>query len=221
MALFKDTIGRKIIMAVTGQIMILFAVFHVLGNSTIYFSGLNAYAAAIHAFPPFLWCIRLVMLLSVVIHISLGIVLTLENRRAKPQLSVVKQELASTFAGKNMLWTGSAVAAFLIYHLLHFTFQVIAPPTAAVNNPDSLGRPDVFLMVSSAFGRIGFTALYLAGVTALLLHLTHGIQSSFQTWGLNSERTFPSLQTGGTVMAILLFLAYAAIPVVIVAGLLK
>ncbi len=216
-----NTVARKLFMAFTGWLMIVFVVFHVLGNSTIYFSGLNAYAAALRAFPPFLWAIRIVMLAAVVIHIYLGIVITLENRRAKSQSSVVKQNLASTFAGRNMIWTGSAVGAFLVYHLLHFTFQVIDPSTAAVKHPDNLGRPDVLLMVVRAFGHIGIAALYLAGVGALLLHLTHGIQSSFQTWGLNSERTFPAVQKGGVVVAILIFIAYATIPVVIVLGILK
>ncbi len=216
-----NTVARKLLMAFTGWLMIVFVILHVMGNSTIYFSELNAYAAALRAFPPFLWAIRLVMLAAVVIHVYLGIVITLENRRAKSQPSVVKQDLASSFAGRNMIWTGSAVGAFLVYHLLHFTFQVIDPSTAAVKHPDSLGRPDVLLMVVRAFGHLGIAALYLTGVAALLLHLTHGIQSSFQTWGLNSERTFPAVQKGGVAVAILLFMAYAAIPVVIVLGLLK
>ncbi len=217
----SSTVGRKLLMAFTGWVMVLFVVFHVAGNSTIYFSGLNAYAAALHAFPPFIWSVRIIMLAAALIHVYLGIVLKLENRRAKPRSYTVKQDLASTFAGRNMIWTGSVIAVFLVYHLLHFTVQVIDPSTAALRNPDALGRPDVFLMVARAFGRLGIVSLYLAGTAALLLHLTHGIQSSFQTWGLNSERTFPFVQKGGTAVAILLFMAYAAIPVVIVAGLLK
>ncbi len=217
----SQTVARKLLMAVTGQLMILYVVLHVLGNSTIYVSGLNAYAAALQAFPPFIWTVRTIMFAAVALHIYLGIVLTLENRRAVEQPYVVKKSLASTFAGRNMIWTGSAIGAFLVYHVLHFTVQVIAPSTAAVNNPDRLGRPDVLSMVLAAFSGPGLTALYTAGVAALLLHLFHGIQSSFQTWGLNSERTFPFIKKSGLVAAVVLFLSYAAIPLVIAAGILK
>ena len=217
----NNTIARKLLMSFTAWLMMLFVILHVLGNSTIYGGGLNAYAAALHAFPPLLWMVRLVMLAALVLHVLFGITLTFENSRAKPQPYVIKQSRVATFAGRNMIWTGSIIGAFLAYHLLHFTFQVIDPASAARHNADALGRPDVMLMVMRAFGSLGIAALYVASVAALLLHLMHGIQSSFQTWGVNSDRSFPFIRTGGTVAAVLLFLAYAALPVMIVAGLLK
>lgn len=217
----SHTVVRKLLMAVTGQIMLLYVILHVLGNSTIYVSGLNAYAAALQAFPPFIWTVRAFMLAAMALHVYLGVVLTFENRRALQQPYVVKKNLASTFAGRNMIWTGSAIGAFLVYHILHFTAQVIDPSTAAANNPDSLGRPDVLLMVVQAFTHAGMATLYVAVMIALLLHLFHGIPSSFQTWGLNSERAFPYIQQGGYAAAVLLFLGYAAIPIVIAAGILK
>lgn len=217
----ENTVARKLLMAFTGWLMIIFVVVHALGNSTMYFSGLNAYAAALRVFPPFLWAVRLVMLAAVVVHGSVGIALFIENRRAQSRPSVMKQNLASTFTGRNMIWTGAAIAGFLVYHLLHFTLQMVDPASAAVNNPDSSGRPDVFLMVVRAFEQTGVSAFYVAGTAALLLHLGHGIQSSFQTWGLNSERAFPYIRRGGLLAAIALFLAYASIPVAIIAGLLE
>jgi succinate dehydrogenase / fumarate reductase cytochrome b subunit len=221
MLLPASTVGRKILMAITGQIMIIFVVIHVLGNSTIYFSTLNAYAAALHALPFLLWANRLVMFSMLCLHVWLGIVITLENARAKPQTYAVTNRLSATFAGRNMIWTGAMIAAFLVYHLLHFTVQVLMPQSSALRNPDSLGRPDVFMMVVQSFRHVSIAAVYVLSVAALLLHLMHGIQSSIQTWGANNDRTMPLVRGGGTLAAVLLFLGYAAIPVVIAASLLK
>jgi succinate dehydrogenase / fumarate reductase cytochrome b subunit len=221
MLLPTSTVGRKILMAITGQIMIIFVVIHVLGNSTIYFSTLNAYAAALHALPFLLWASRLVMFSMLCLHVWLGIVITLENGQAKPQTYAVTNHLSATFAGRNMIWTGSMIAAFLVYHLLHFTVQVLMPQSSALRNPDALGRPDVFMMVVQSFRNASIAAVYVVSVTALLLHLMHGIQSSVQTWGANNDRTRPYVTRGGVVAAIILYLAYGAIPVVIAAGLLK
>src|SRR5574340_524851 len=180
MSLPTSTVARKLLMAVTGQLMIIFVILHVLGNSTIFFCLLNAYAAGLHALPVVLWILRSVMIAAVLLHIFYGIRVTIENREAKPQTYAVQEYAASTFAGRNMIWTGTVIGSFLIYHLLHFTFQIIDPSTAAITHPDAAGRPDVFAMVSAAFHRIGILLIYAAGLLAVWLHLTHGIQSSFQ-----------------------------------------
>jgi succinate dehydrogenase / fumarate reductase cytochrome b subunit len=216
-----STVGRKLVMALTGQVMIVFIILHVAGNSTIFFSNLNAYAAALHALPVLLWLVRIFMLTALSFHLYYAVLVTLENRAARPRPYVVREDLTATFAGKNMIWTGAVVGSFLVYHLLHFTFQITNPAISAINNMDTAGRPDVFFMVAKSFERAGIVAVYLVGVVALWLHLWHGIQSSFQTFGLNSERTFPYVKGGGSVAAAVLLLAYAAIPVVIVAGILK
>ena len=116
---------------------------------------------------------------------------------------------------------GIVIGLFLIYHLMHFTIQVTNPEISAANNVDAMGRPDVFMMVVLSLQDHGIVALYALGVIALGLHLFHGIQSSFQTWGLNNDRSFPVVTRGGMIAAVVVFLGYAAIPVVIVAGLLQ
>ena len=215
-----STVARKLMMTITGQLMVLFVIIHVLGNSTLYVNWLNAYTAGLHAFPPFLWTFRLMMIASLLLHIYLGIVVTLENRASKPQAYAVTTRLSATFAGRNMIWTGALIFSFLIYHLLHFTFPVTNPAIAAVRNLDAFGRPDVASMVVRSFQHISIVMVYVLSMAALLLHLTHGIQSSFQTWGLNNDRTLPVVEKIGIVAAIILFLGYAAIPVVIVTGIL-
>ncbi len=208
-------------MAFTGQIMVLFVIIHLLGNTTVYFSSLNAYAAALRAMPLLLWLVRLVLAAALVIHVYLGIVLTLENRKAKSGPYAVSNHISATFAGRNMIWTGALIVAFLIYHLLHFTIQIISPEFAALRHPDAFGRPDVFMMVVRGFQRGGTALLYVFFMTTLLLHLTHGIQSSFQSWGLNNDRSFPVITRGGQIAATILFLGYASMPIVIVMGIVK
>jgi len=165
--------------------------------------------------------VRLFMVAMLCLHIYFGIVVTLENRKAKPETYAVTNHLSNTFSGRNMIWSGSLIGAFLVYHLLHFTFQIIDPAVSAINNPDFLGRPDVLMMVVRSFQDAGIASLYVTSTAGLLLHLSHGIQSSFQTWGLNNDRTLPLFIKAGTTMAVILFLGYAVIPVVIVLGLVK
>jgi succinate dehydrogenase / fumarate reductase cytochrome b subunit len=221
MQILASSIGRKVVMAATGQVMILFILVHVSGNSSIYFGTLNAYAAALHTFPFVVWALRLFLLAVVALHAFYAVQLTLENSEARQQPYLRQAYQASTFAGRNMIWTGAIIGSFLIYHLLHFTVQVTNPSISAYRNLDAAGRPDVFLMVLRSFQNPAIAAVYIVSVAALGLHLFHGIQSSFQTWGLNSERTFPFIRAGGAVSSVIVLLAYAAIPVVILTGLLN
>jgi succinate dehydrogenase / fumarate reductase cytochrome b subunit len=221
MKLLSNTVGKKILMAVTGQILILFIIAHVIGNSTIYFSGLNAYAEHLHALAALVWANRFVMLVVISVHIFFGISLTLENHSAKYEKYAVTKSLRATFASRNMIWTGLVIGGFLVYHLLHFTLQVTNPATAASANLDAAGRPDVYGMVLAGFQNTWISIIYVASMVALLLHLSHGIQSSFQSLGLNNDNTLPVYEKIGNTMAYVLFIAYIAIPVIIVIGLMS
>ncbi len=201
--------------------MLLFIIIHVLGNSTIYFGWLNAYAEHLHALPPLVWTYRIVMIGVFSLHFFFGIQLTLENQSAKPRSYAVRRSLSATFAGKNMIWTGLIIGAFLIYHLLHFTLQVTNPEMSASRHLDAMGRPDVFRMVVSSFQNFFISFAYCGAVAALALHLTHGTQSFFQTFGLNNDTTLPVIIKAGTLAAFILFLGYIAIPVTIFTGIVK
>ena len=221
MILPRSSVGRKIVMAITGQVLVLFIVFHIAGNSTIFFHALNAYVVGLYKLPVFVWGGRIVLVLAFVLHSYYGTILKLENHTAKPQAYAVTYYRNATFAGRNQIWTGALVLAFLIYHLLQFTFQVTNPSTAAETHQDALGRPDVFMMVVTSFGNFGISLVYIVSLTALGLHLLHGMQSSVQTWGLNTDRTLPVMERTGLVVSAVLFLWYVAIPVSILMGILK
>jgi succinate dehydrogenase / fumarate reductase cytochrome b subunit len=219
--LIKSSVGRKMIVAVSGQIMVLFIIVHVLGNSTVYFGGLNAYAEKLHSLSLLVWKTRIFMSIILAVHIFFSIQVTLENWKSKPGSYAVTKNLRSTFSSRNMIWTGAVIGTFLVFHLLHFTFQVINPSFAASANMDAMGRPDVTLMVVSGFQHYLASFIYMSSMVALLLHLFHGIQSSFQSLGINNEKSMPFIIKTGSVAAIILFLGYIAIPVIILLGLLK
>ncbi len=221
MILSSSTVGRKIIMAFTGQVLVLFVVFHIAGNSTIFFHKINAYVVALYGLPVFVWGGRAVLAIAFALHIWYGTELKLENYAAKPQSYAMTRYRRATFAGRYQIWTGAIIAAFLAYHLLQFTFQVTNPAIAADAHPDIFGRPDVFTMVVRSFRQIGISGVYVVSLAALELHLLHGIQSSFQTWGLNNDRTMPVYEKTGTASSVVLFIWYSAIPIAIVVGILK
>ena len=221
MQLFTSSIGRKILMAITGLFLALFAVVHLIGNTTIFgwlSGGINAYAHHLHAFPPMVWAFRAVMLAIVAVHIWFGIQLTVENRGGRPQQYAVKSTQKATFASENMIWTGVLLLAFIVYHLLHFTAKVV-PGMELVMGPE--GTVDVFVMVVAAFKNIFISLIYAGAMVTLFLHLSHGIQSIFQTVGLTNEKTMPVIVKTGTFVALVLFLGYVAVPLTIFLNILK
>jgi succinate dehydrogenase / fumarate reductase cytochrome b subunit len=220
MRLFSDSIGRKVVMAVTGLLMVLFVVGHLLGNLTIFAGpdGLNAYAAKLHELAPLVWGTRLVMAASVVLHLYLAIQITLENSAAKPDKYAVSTSLRATFASKTMIWTGVILGAFVVYHLLQFTFRVT--PDVVVGF-DSLDRFDVFTMVVTSLERFAIAALYVVAMVSLFLHLSHGIQSAFQTLGLSNAMLLPRYGVAGKVVSGIFLVGFGAIPVFILVGFLS
>lgn len=208
-------------MALTGQVMILFVLAHMLGNWTIFFGSLNAYASRLQSLMPILWIFRFVMLAVLLVHVYLAIQITLENWRANPDGYAVKTSLRATFASRTMIWTGLLILAYLIYHVLHFAFQVIDPGIAAVANMDAAGNPDVHGMVVRGLGDFIVAFAYVFSMAAVLLHLWHGIQSGFQSLGLNNEQFEPAVTRTGMAASIIIFLGYASIPVAVIFGILN
>lgn len=211
------------VMSVSGLAMLAFVVVHLLGNTTIFSGpgGINAYAVTLRNLGPLVWAFRIVLVVMFGLHIFYGVQLTLENTEAKPKAYAVSKSLQSTFAGRNIIWTGLIIACFLAYHLLQFTFQVVDPQMSAGKNSDMLGRPDVFLMVVTALRKPAVSLVYIFAMLALGMHLMHGVQSAPQTVGLNNEKTLPVLIKAGIVAALLIFLGYTAIPTSVFAGWLR
>ena len=219
MRLLSDSIGRKAVVAVTGLFMVLFIITHLLGNSTIFAGpdGINAYAEKLHGLGPFVLVFRIFMAAMLCLHVIFAILLTLENRAANPGKYAVKKMLKATFASETMIWTGLLLLAFIAYHLLQFTLHIT--PDVVLGN-DAKNRFDVFTMVFSSFRITPIVLVYVAAMITLFLHLSHGIQSIFQTIGLNNDKTMPQFSALGKVLSAIFLVAYSAIPVLILAGIL-
>jgi succinate dehydrogenase / fumarate reductase cytochrome b subunit len=217
MEVLSNTVGKKVTMAVTGLFMVLFVVVHLLGNSSIFAGpdGINAYAAKLHGLGPVVWISRLVLGALLVLHVIVGILLTLENRAAKPGKYAVQKLAKATFASKTMIWTGLLLLSFIVYHLLQFTARVT--PDIVLGH-DAQGRVDVFTMVVSSFRVAPIALVYVAAMVTLFLHLYHGIQSTFQTIGLTNDKALPQYERYGKLLSVLFLLGYSSIPVLVLAG---
>jgi succinate dehydrogenase / fumarate reductase cytochrome b subunit len=220
--LLHSSIGRKIVVAVTGLILILFVIGHLLGNLQIYFGPewINAYSQHLRDLGPLLWMIRGFLLLTVILHIYFTIQLAIENRRARPDHYYKKEDVKATWASRHMVVSGLVVAAFIIFHLLHFTgrnFNAHFPFLKA----DPLNRYDVYSMMVYGFQNVYVSGFYIVGLFLLTLHLTHGSSSFFQSLGLNNKRLTPRLAFWGRVLAWMLFLGYTSIPISVLLGVVK
>ena len=214
MHLLTSTVGRKLLMAVTGMMLVGFITVHLLGNMSVFAGSeaINIYAEKLHSLGPIVWIFRLIMLGLFSVHIALGIQLTVENSSASPEAYAIKKRLKTTFAAESMIYTGLILLAFLLYHLLHFTVHVVH--TDAVSAVETLvnGRPDVFTMVGKSFNSAFVSIAYVIAMCALFLHLSHGLQSFIQTLGLNNGPSQDKVSAVGKLVAIFFGLAYIAIP---------
>jgi succinate dehydrogenase cytochrome b subunit len=218
----RSSVGRKMIVAVTGVILILFVIGHLLGNLQIFLGPdwINAYSQHLHDLGPILWLIRAFLLISVLLHIYFTILLALENRGARPEPYRDRNYVRASWASRHMVVSGLVVLAFIVYHLGHFTFRVTDSRFASLK-PDAAGRYDIFSMMVYGFQNVYVSAFYVVGLFLLTLHLTHGSSSFFQSLGFNDQRLMPKLAVGGRILAWLLFVGYTLIPVAVLLGFIK
>ncbi len=237
MNLFRSTIGRKFLMAVTGLILIGFVIGHLVGNLQVFSAPdkLNGYAHFLQSLGPLLWTVRIVLLVAVGIHIWAATVLTLENHEARDVKYSVKHTIRATLASRTMRWTGYVVAAFIVYHIAHFTIGIAQASTFKTNLPEYTmtsdyhlaGFPvvaagtkvhDVQSMVILGFQNPLVSLFYIVAVGLLSFHLLHGADSMFQTLGWRNGRWSGALRKVCLVFATLYFLGNLAIPGAVLLG---
>jgi len=219
---YHSSVGKKMIVAITGIILILFVIGHLLGNLQIFLgpAWINGYSEHLRELGPFLWLIRIFLLVTVIVHIYVTIRLAIDNRRARPEAYIDKEYVKATFASRHMVMSGLIVLAFIIYHIAHFTVRV-TDPRFALLKADPLNHYDVYSMMVYGFQNYFVSAFYVLGLWLLALHLSHGSSSFFQSLGLNNKALTPRLAFGGRVFAWLLFIGYTSIPVAVLLGLVK
>ena len=216
----RSTIGAKGVMAVTGVILLLFVIGHLVGNLQV-FAGrekLNAYAAFLQGLGPVLWVIRLVLLASLVLHVWAAVIVTRRSRAARPIAYAVKVDRVTSYAARTMIWSGVLVLAFVVYHLMHFTVGVY-DPGAAFGAQDAAGRHDVYGMVIAGFRHVPTTVVYVIAQVILCLHVHHGASSLLQTLGLRSRNCAKCADRIGPALAALILIGNLSMPLAIVTGL--
>jgi succinate dehydrogenase (or fumarate reductase) cytochrome b subunit, b558 family len=237
MNLFRSTIGRKFLMAVTGLILIGFVIGHLVGNLQVFSEPdkINGYAHFLQSLGPLLWVARIGLLVAVAIHVWAATVLTLENHAARDVAYNVKHTIRATLASRTMRWTGYVVLAFIAYHLAHFTigaaqadtFKTALPEYTMQSEYHIAGFPvvaagtevhDVHTMVVRGFQNVAVSIFYIIAVGLLSFHLVHGTDSMFQTFGWRSSRWSPALRKVCVAFALLYFLGNLAIPGAVLIG---
>ncbi len=212
MILMKSSVGRKILMAVTGLILVSFICVHLLGNLSLFFGAdaLNAYAHKLQSLGPIVWIFRLVMLAVLAVHVAYGIALTIENSTARPIAYMQKVNEKSTFSGRTMIYTGVVILAFIVIHVLHFTGHFWVANVDQLVVP-STGYFDVYTMVTQGFSNIAFLLTYAIAMACVFLHIFHGIGSFFQTLGLANDRTLDYVGYFGKLVSFVLVIGYFAV----------
>jgi succinate dehydrogenase / fumarate reductase, cytochrome b subunit len=223
MALPRTTIGKKIIMAVTGLIGVGFLVLHMYGNlkaflGPVYFNeyaeGLRAFGEPVMGHLHLLTIIRIVLLGAVVLHVWAAWSLTQQAWRARPARYAVTQRVQANYASITMRWGGLALFLFLLYHLAHFTWGV---PVIHSN----FVRGDAYHNLVVGFQSIPVTLIYLAASVALGMHLYHGGWSMFQTLGLSNENTEKPLRALSLAVALVLTIGFIVVPLAVLAGIIR
>jgi succinate dehydrogenase / fumarate reductase, cytochrome b subunit len=220
-AFYQSSIGKKIIVAVTGLYLIVFVVGHMFGNLEIYLGPdhVNAYARFLQGLGPILWLERFILISAAVVHIVVTIQLTAENLSARPQKYAHYKYQAAKLSSRTMIYSGLLVICFVIYHLLQFTFMTTNPEYRHLE--DQLHRHDVYRMVILGFQQPLISLFYAASIFFLATHLSHGFSSVTQTLGINNQKISGFVSNGGRWLSWLIFAGYVSIPVSILLGLIK
>jgi succinate dehydrogenase / fumarate reductase cytochrome b subunit len=219
----RSTVGRKILVALTGLGLATFVVFHMIGNLKM-FSGpesINHYASFLkHDLGALIWIARGGLLAIFAVHLFLTIRLKMRSAMARPVGYSYVQTAQATAASKSMIWTGIVIGAFVVYHLAHFTFGLTheADGVNYLELRDSEGRHDVYRMVIAGFSAWHISLLYIVAQVLLFVHLSHGIQSALITLGLVGRRFGKAAKMLGLAVAGTILLGNLAIVLAVWTG---
>jgi succinate dehydrogenase cytochrome b subunit len=209
---FRSSIGKKVVMAVSGVALFGFVVAHMIGNLQVYLgpAALNGYAESLRKVPALLWAARIGLLVAVALHVWAAYSLTRMNQAARPVGYRARENRESSYASRTMRWSGVILLLFVVYHLMHFTWGNVHP---------SFVPGDVFHNVVTGFQSIAVSAFYVAAMVALGLHLYHGVWSMMQTVGLSHPRYDHLRHAFATLVAVVVVAGNVSFPLAVLAGL--
>ena len=219
----RSSVGAKQIMAITGLLLVLFALQHMVGHMVM-FVGREAYNDYAHFLQSLghgwvKWIARAGLLATVAVHIGAGLRLAALNAAARPVKYHVYRTAKTPFYARWMVWTGLAVFAFLAFHIFHFTVGMVQPQYFHTKDP--LDHYDAYTMYVRAFKTPWILGTYLVGMTLLLPHVMHGISSLFQSLGWKHPKYDRALELSGPVLGIVLYLGYITPPIAVLLDIIK
>lgn len=209
-----STIGRKLVMSLTGLFLIIFLVVHLAGNLQLLADdggeAFNEYAKFMTS-NPLIKFTSYGLYAFILIHILMSIALVLKNKKARPVgYDKVKGSANSSFSSRNMGILGFIIFVFLVIHMRSFWYEMHWGSIPM----DSAGNKDLYKVVSAAFSQWWYVAIYVVCMVGLAFHLSHGFSSAFQTLGINHKKYTPFIKKLGIVYAILIPAAFAIIPLI-------
>lgn len=220
---YRSTIGKKVIMGVTGLIGIGFVIVHMVGNLQAFVgqSKLNAYGALLHGpLNELLWLLRAILIVAVVLHVLMAYQLTRRAAAARPIAYQRREPQVSTLAARTMRWGGVLLLVFIVVHILHFTTETIDPGRSR-GMVDIHGNRDVYGNVVASFHVWWVAAFYIIAMIALGLHLYHGAWSSLRTLGYAKPSPHPLHRRIALGVAIVAWIGFTLVPVGVIAGIIR
>jgi succinate dehydrogenase / fumarate reductase cytochrome b subunit len=210
-AFYRSTVGKKVVMGITGLIGALFVLGHMAGNLQVFEGSdvFNRYSQLLRTSMELLWTVRIVLILAVIFHVVAAYQLARTSLRSRPVGYARWKAVNSTIASRTMRWTGPILIIFIIYHLLHFTTGTLH---------DDFIEGDVYHNVLSAFRIWWVSAIYIVAMLALSLHLYHGIWSLSQSLGLSHPKYSQGVRSLATILTIIIVAGFIAVPVSVLSG---
>jgi succinate dehydrogenase / fumarate reductase cytochrome b subunit len=218
----KSNILSKIVVAVTGLILVGFILVHTMGNLLVYAgpNAINAYAIGLRDLGGLLWLARIVLVVAAILHIITTIKLVRHNKQVAGHYKVYNYK-AATFSGRFMAYAGIAIFFFVLCHLAQFTWGWVDSSNYAMETtlPDGRAVHDVYTMVILGFRNAAVSLFYVIAVIFLGLHLKHGIHSMFQTLGIHGKKFTPLIQKVATILSFIIVISLISIPISVMLGL--
>ena len=219
--LYRSSVGKKVIMAVTGVVWVGFVVAHMVGNLKAfqgaekidhYGEFLREMGAPVFGHGQLLWVLRIGLIVTIVVHVLAATQLTLMSWRARPVSYKVAPHMELSYASRTMRWGGVIIGLFVIYHLMHFTVGNVHP---------DFEPGGVYHNLVVGFRSWPVALVYIVAMGALAGHLYHGVWSMFQTLGINHPKYNRYRRPLAAVLAAAVFVGFVSVPVGVLAGVIQ
>jgi succinate dehydrogenase / fumarate reductase, cytochrome b subunit len=217
---WHSSIGKKIIVAVTGAFLVVFLLGHLSGNLLMYVGAeaFNDYAKFLHNMlhGAGVWLARIVLLTCIVLHVAATISLVRANKIAKGQNYEKQETNVASSSSRIMIWSGLTILAFVIFHILHYTTRSTSDRLKELGDSGN-----AYQMVIEGFKSIPVSLFYIIAITLLCSHLSHGVASIFQTLGLRTRGNAALIDTLAKGYTAVIWVGFVSIPVAALTGLIK